>query len=230
MKLKTIVLSMLLTLTGISTSAMPIDAATAAKSATNYLILNNEECHALTLKQTLHATSGITSIFVFNIDNRGFILVTADDELEPILGYSYSDFDSAMTNPAFRDWVFCYQEDIAAIIAERNETGKSTADILNPSQVNNAIAEWTALRNLDESFYNTKSAKSVEKLVSTNWDQGAGYNNYCPVNTNGQHVVVATTNIPARALGSTLITPHPTADRPPYSTHRSTTTHSCHNA
>ncbi len=190
MKLKTIVLSMLLTLIGGSISALPIDAETACKSAKSYLSLNNEECGTLTLKQTLQSTSGITSIYVFNIDNRGFILVTADDELDPILGYSFSDFDAAMTNPAFREWMFCYQEDIAAVITERAETGKSTAEILNPEQVRNAVAEWTAIKNGDESFYNTKSAKNVEKLVTTNWDQGAGYNNYCPTNSNGQHVVV----------------------------------------
>lgn len=183
-------LPVLFCLLGLSATAKPIDAQKAHTAAARFLSFNEQAFKSLTLKQTLRSSSDIASIYVFDIDDNGFILITADDELEPVLGYSLTPFDQATTNPVFQGWVNNYVEDIAAVISQRTTTGKSTAQLTSAYTTRRAIAKWAELLGTEPAtIYGTPDAKRVNALVSSKWNQGWGYNNYCPVDEDSNHVV-----------------------------------------
>lgn len=182
---KTIIATLLMVMGCGLASAMPVGEKTARLVASNYLIMQGKTHASLTLADQL--TGSITktddnlypAIYVYNIGNEGFILVSGDDEVEPILGYSLNGvYDTSRLSCNFAGWLDAYRCDIAAIIHSHVSGQKSYHS-------DEAVQEWTALKNNDASFYNKKGTKDVSALVSTRWDQGAGYNNYCPAYSGG---------------------------------------------
>ena len=88
-----------------------------------------------------------------NSARGGFVIVTGDDRLPRVLGYGDAgDFSSASLPPAVRYWM---------------------------DEMNRQIA---FLQSHDEvaAHRPAKRESVVEPLLTTSWDQGAPYNNYCP--------------------------------------------------
>ena len=111
-------------------------------------------------------------IFKF-FNNNGFIIISADDCVHPILGYSFDgDFDFSGNDfpPALVDLLDNYKQQI--LFVKNN-------NLLPDNEIK---AEWTHLKNgYSSSFKNTKS---VSPLLSTNWDQDCYYNADCPADAN----------------------------------------------
>ena len=109
--------------------------------------------------------------YVFNLpDNKGFVIVSAEDNVYPILGYSFeSNYSEEDQPPAFIDWFENYKDQI--IYVKKNKL-KSTPEIKS---------QWEK--------YSTKPEKStknyVEPLIQTAWDQDCYYNEQCPVDYSG---------------------------------------------
>ncbi|MCM1521975.1 MAG: C10 family peptidase [Muribaculaceae bacterium] len=90
-------------------------------------------------------------------EGQGFVVVSADDVAEPLLGYSDTDLDLNNLPDNFRWWLSQYQAEISAgIAAGASEYGYAAA----------------------------ASRKDIEPLVTTKWDQGAPYNLLCPTSGN----------------------------------------------
>jgi hypothetical protein len=142
--------------------------------------------------------------YVFNInDNEGFVIIAAEDNVYPILGYSFEGgyenqpgFDAAN----FNYWMDNYSNQI--IYARENSL---EADEFISST-------WSSLMKNNPT---TKSFDNVDPLLTTLWDQGAYYNALCPSASGGPggHVwagCVATAmgqvmkyhNYPAQGTGS----------------------------
>ena len=101
--------------------------------------------------------------------NDGFVIVTAEDNLKPILGYSYETIKEIPENfvggPAFESWFGNYDKQIQ----EAREIGYVNAD---------AVAEWKTM----EAGEFKKGAKAVviSALIESHWDQEYPYNDLCP--------------------------------------------------
>ena len=157
-----------------------------------------------------------SDLFVFNIGNQGFVIISNNTVLPPVLGWSdqgtFPDLTLAPENVL--SWLNHYSEMIA--FAETNH--------LQP--------EASVLQKWDEIAQGrfAKSEKSVNPLVSTHWDQGCYYNEYCPATGGGWgggpcgHALtgcVATAmaqvmkywNYPEQGVGSNTYTPE---DHPEY--------------
>ena len=110
-------------------------------------------------------------IYLFTNPAGGFVLVAADDQARPILGYSPTGTLDPDNMPLpLQEWLQGYQQQIDLL---------RTATQATPSA---AIgAEWHALQQ----GISPKGggAKSVAPLLSTNWDQDYPYNLLCPGNT-----------------------------------------------
>ncbi|MCW3122561.1 MAG: Peptidase family protein [Flavipsychrobacter sp.] len=120
---------------------------------------------------TTQGVLGVTvDYYVFNIqDGIGFVMVSADDIIIPILAYSTeSSFDYASMAPAARDWVDGYKNEIAASIAVNYPAQEGTAE------------KWAALMS-GVAKHSAAKKTTVPKLVMSTWDQEPGYNNYTPV-------------------------------------------------
>lgn len=101
--------------------------------------------------------------FTFN-HGEGFVLVAADDCVTPVLGYSLDSPLSFGPMPAnLRSWLDGYE---AQIRFYREQGAEPTPEIQ---------AQWGgkwAVKN---------PVKTVDAMVKTKWDQGAPYNNLCPI-------------------------------------------------
>ncbi|MCX6270679.1 MAG: C10 family peptidase [Bacteroidetes bacterium] len=116
--------------------------------------------------------AGLTVFYVFNLENdKGFILVSADDRITPVLGYSgKGNFGKKSFPPQFEDLMATYRRQILAAM-------KSAAPV--PAEM---VDQWK--RYLNENQPVAKSTLNVGPLVTTTWDQGQYYNDSCPADPN----------------------------------------------
>ena len=113
-----------------------------------------------------------SNIFVYNVGEQGFVIVSGSKVLPPILGYSdqgrFPDMEDAPDN--VRSWIGHYGE----MIAFAEEQG------LQPEA---KIEEAWALA--EQGTFATKATRTVSPLVSTRWNQDCYYNEYCPATGGG---------------------------------------------
>lgn len=109
---------------------------------------------------------------VYNIEN-GFVIVSADDRVKPILGYSTEgNFNAADLPFGLQDLLNGYVEEIGAIM----ENVPEASDEL--------VGEWAALSN--GSYALNRTTNAVDALMGgNNWNQNNGYNALCPADANG---------------------------------------------
>ena len=108
--------------------------------------------------------------YVFNAGNSGFVIVAADDQVLPILGYST---ESAFNQTDIPTNVAAYLEEFSQQIGYVIQN-----DIAASSQI---AREWQALRS--GSTISTRSTTAVSPLLETTWNQRPYYNSLCPADT-----------------------------------------------
>lgn len=175
-----LLLPMVYMLMALPAKAAPVDVATAQKAATNHLKMQHltEKGEPLHWAATYRDTEQNDCFYVFNVGNRGFVLVGADDRCTPILGFSPNGIWRSEQIP-----------DNFAYLLESYRSSISEGIRNNIAPIPEHLEEWNALIHNDDSFYAKRGSKSVETLLSTTWSQGYGCNEYTP-QWNGTHVVV----------------------------------------
>lgn len=172
-KLSIIFLSLLFAVFGYAKTA----SITKARILADRYFLNYSSKVNLLLRNSFSVQSnGITTFHVFNYQGGGFVVVAASDAIKPILAQSNEGFiDENFTNPAAKYWFESYSKEIARII------------VSNPDNTE-TLKQWNNICSNE----NLKSATDVGPLLTTTWDQGTGYNYYCPENPYipGAHVPV----------------------------------------
>ena len=158
--------------------ANPVDEATAKIIGFNFLLTktNSKKISDVTNLNLVYegkdATTHATCFYVFNIiSSKGFVIVSADDNVQPILGYSHeSSFDSTNIPIQLIDRLKVYSKDIAYVVQHKinptNAIKNKWQELLNPSKRNN--------------FELFGSPSSVAPLTQTNWNQTSYYNQLCP--------------------------------------------------
>ena len=173
-----IAILLMLTVAGLATWAAPVDRQTALVAGTHFmqkkgLIKSTEQ---LTCYEAPGMAFADKSFYVFNLDTTGFVIVSADDRCIPILGYSMNgsfDFEKLPIN------LLSWLQESAASIQEGIHA--------NSPDDKNTLKQWDEL--LKDNGVEEPSPKSDNYLLTSTWEQGSGYNNYCPT-MGGQHVVV----------------------------------------
>jgi len=144
--------------------------------------------HSVNTKQ---ASDPLVYYYVFNTEN-GFIIVSGDDAVLPVLGYSTeSTFRPGEQPSNFRKWLENYKKQITYVISNNIPP---TEEIQN---------EWQSILNNNIA---TKNAKAVNPLVTTTWSQSPYVNEQCPYDAdagpeNGYHCV---TGCPATAMAQIM--------------------------
>ena len=101
--------------------------------------------------------------YVFNSDN-GFVIISADDRLPAVLGYSDAgQFDESRLPDNMRDWLKGYSDEISRFIPT-----PETASARRP-------APGMRARRAE-----------IEPLVTTRWNQDSPYNLLCPTDAQGR--------------------------------------------
>lgn len=113
------------------------------------------------LVHTAVTDKGASAVYVFNQpDNKGYLLLSADDVAIPLLGYADEGaFDPDNIAPAMQWWLDEYSRQIEYAVANgiTTSTGKS---------LRRQAAE--------------ASRQEIAPMLKTDWDQGTPYNNQCP--------------------------------------------------
>jgi len=157
---------------------------------------------------TYSDAEGTPYLYIFNVSGAGFVAVSAEDRVKPILAYSTEGtFSAENIASAFNFTVKEYTDEIQYI---RENNVERLADIAE---------EWTRVEKTG-SVKATRNTRTVPILLETLWNQNYPYNSLCPEDPdgNGGHVYagcVATAmaqvmkyyNYPAQGNGSYSYTP-----------------------
>ena len=163
MKRRTLRLLLLLMLLAEVSMAENVDRGRARQAATTFL--NNNGAQTIGLTDVTSAT-GFSNVYVFTTENS-FVLMAADDRVQPILGYSLNGrFDIENMSDNKRAWIEEYTSEIQYAIEHQT---RATTEV---SQ------QW---RDLVEGRPNAGRATTVvSPLVQTKWNQTSPYNMLCP--------------------------------------------------
>ena len=154
--------------------AAPVDSSVAKKVASNFYNYElagrnaDSETPHLAWVGTDEQKSGIVCFYVFNFDN-GFVIVSAEDKVSPILAFSQEapfDVHNCPVNMRLflRDYV------------------QAISQISNVNAYTSKIQEWNELLVPSVSI---QVSDNMDPLIQTKWDQGKYYNNCCPLDSNG---------------------------------------------
>lgn len=172
---KSILLFVLVTLFTCSFAINPVVTVNEAKqTAANFL---NEQCYInaksihLTLQEVKTDEDGEPLYYRFQLNNLGFVIVSANKNYYPILAFSYeSNFKES--------------EESLAICEGYKNSIKKIKDANAPVNANVAKA-WNHFNR--ENFTKAKDSVTVNEcqpLLTTSWGQTKYYNQYCPFDGN----------------------------------------------
>ena len=175
-------LTLLALLIAISSFSSPIDEATAKRYAENFWKENRimgvrngkvfkkkaEEARFVNIA----TRGGYSEFYIFNNEiGKGFVIVSADDCVTPILGYSYDNNFVVENMPDnVKGWMDGYAEQIRYAV---NARLAATDEIRE---------EWRCLQECKH--LPIKSETAVNPLITTHWAQNPYYNDKCPFDYN----------------------------------------------
>ena len=116
-------------------------------------------------------SESFSHFYVFGNDGC-FVIVSADDRVSPIIGYSTDNgFGRATMPDNVFAWLKAYDDEVGTAISRHME---ATEEIQ---------LEWSNLRN--GNGLEPRSRTSVSPLINTVWDQTEPFNNQCPTTSGG---------------------------------------------
>ncbi|HOF16631.1 MAG TPA: thiol protease/hemagglutinin PrtT [Bacteroidales bacterium] len=137
------------------------------KSATN-LSLAYKADFAINSTVSNQQTESRTYFYVFNVAPNGFVIVSGDDNVIPILAYSdEGSFDLNNIPNNAKKWLEEYKVQIRNVIENQIQ---ATEEIK---------AEWQIFENGNNN-YSIAATSSVSPLIQTKWNQCPYYNALCP--------------------------------------------------
>ena len=141
---------------------------TARKVAATFLNNNGAKSAQLT---DLTKEAGFPNLYIFN-GNPGFVVMAADDCVQPILGYSLTGEFVAENMPSnVRGWLQGYNDEIQYAIDSKMKATAETAKL------------WKELTEGNSKV--AKAAVVVAPLIQTKWNQNKYYNRLCPAASGG---------------------------------------------
>ena len=161
--------------------AKDVDVNYAMQVAKNFYLQNNPEgatAFSLQLADACKMNTNVGSnidggpvYYVFNIaGNKGFVIVSGDDLVEPVLGYNTTgSYSVQQINPAAAKWMENYKKQIVYVKQNVHET----TDLITQKWLkyyNNVPVVETAARG----------AQAVNPLCQTQWNQAPNENGQCP--------------------------------------------------
>ncbi|MCK5832659.1 C10 family peptidase [bacterium] len=169
------------------------------------IVMDDAECVARTyinanangedIKATKFLTKDtITLAYVFELSPRGFIVVSANSDIEPLISYSNEtnfDFDTSSNNVLFHMIILDMNMRFEAIKITSSEV----------IEKNNAM--WRAFLSSDMELRRHLSTMEIYgPLLDTHWEQTSPFNTYCPIDpsSGGRSVVGCTATSMAQIL------------------------------
>jgi hypothetical protein len=147
----------------------PVSMESARQVADNYYKHYSGITNVEVLNSFSKTYNGITTYYVFNYSAGGFVVVSADDAIIPVLAQSNTGiFEENISSPSVAYWFEGYNKEISKAVADNFDNSAN-------------LPQWNKMRANDF----PRSANDVEPLLTTLWDQGCYYNAQCPVASGG---------------------------------------------
>ncbi len=194
----------------LTAGTVPVQTAqTVALNFFKNVAISNTGTNTATLKYTKTEPNGDVDFYVFDITpSNGFVIISAEDNAEPILGYSTEgNFSTNIKGSPINDWITNTSTKIRKIVQMQIPADTRINSLWNGYQLG--------------TISNNRSSRSstVAPMLTTTWNQDPYYNNLCPYNSTDQQRCVtgcvATAmaqimkfwNYPAHGTGSYSYTP-----------------------
>ena len=150
----------------IAQTAQTVDESLANKTAQGFAATHqNFKSQELTLVSN-------EGVYVYNIGNQGFVIISNNTVLPPVLAWSdqgiFPDLEEAPDN--FVSWIQHYDKMVEYAMANH---------IAPEDKIQR---QWEATA---QGIFGTRNAQTVNPLVSTHWNQDCYYNEYCPATSGG---------------------------------------------
>ncbi len=150
----------------IAQTAQTVDESLANKTAQGFAATHqNFKSQELTLVSN-------EGVYVYNIGNQGFVIISNNTVLPPVLAWSdqgvFPDLEEAPDN--FISWIQHYDKMVEYAMANH---------IAPEDKIQR---QWEATA---QGIFGTRNAQTVNPLVSTHWNQDCYYNEYCPATSGG---------------------------------------------
>ena len=148
--------------------ANPVDVATAKSLGVKFMNTNTAvKTDTAELTYTAYAENGQAAFYVFAVQPKGFVIVSADDRAKPILGYSTESNFTAQLPDGLMTFFDNYKAGFSQMFANDDE------------RTSEAVADWTSLAETGM-LSSRKANRSVAPLLSSIWNQTDLYNNMAP--------------------------------------------------
>jgi hypothetical protein len=124
--------------------------------------------------------SGITLFYLFRLEPKGYMVITADDHLPPVLAYSFMD-DFPEINSDKNPLLSLIRRDISLRLKNVDKLPSSV--ILDRKEEWNQLLQKTQTGKTDKFFqqWPPEGTTSTGGWLETNWTQSPPYNNFCPM-------------------------------------------------
>ena len=172
---KRIFTMLVLAMTCVTLQARPVDQETAKRLGQSFVKANFEftrQSDQLNLVQTAYSERGEACYYIFNVGDTGFVILAADDNYRPVIGYS----DRGTFNP----------DDMAPALSEYLEVVRQ--GVMSASEASSAsvavAADWTMLEK-NGRLVSRHGGREDVFLVQTTWNQNYPYNYFCPEGEGG---------------------------------------------
>lgn len=150
--------------------ANPVDEGMARELGKKFVAANfRQKSNSLDLVYIEKTDAGKPCFYVFNVGEHGFVFVSANDYMRPVLGYSENgtfDIDNVAPGLAFMMGVY---ED-AVEYADEN-------DVAADPEI---ISEWKSVERSGRTKADNRF-ETIGPLCTTKWSQSWPYNKFCPV-------------------------------------------------
>ena len=113
--------------------------------------------------------------YIINLKPDGYVIVSAEDAYNPILGYSLNNsYDENRTNEVFESWIITYAEKIDYL---RDNDVKASGEM---------ESRWNHYLNASKKELTGKAkGRDIDPLLTSSWDQNYPYNALCPEDEDG---------------------------------------------
>lgn len=154
--------------------AKPVDINKAKALGVKFMNTNTEIKSAQAdLVYTACADNGQAAFYVFTLQPKGFVIVSADDRAKPILGYSTeSVFSAEEIADGLESFFTNYRAGFSQMMAAQEP------------RTEEAVSDWNRLAATGK-INDDKITREVPRMVTTLWNQSALYNDLCPVDPAG---------------------------------------------
>jgi hypothetical protein len=166
-------LLLVLSLSG-TLAARPVSIEDGLQAATNWLTQQDEAPQNMRLAETipLLGSDGTAQFYMHHFEPSGFLLMSAEDLLPPVLGYSFNHTaPSELNHPA-----------VAAYINSVRVELEWAQESLSQNQA--AAMQWQTLME-NESLPARDRDRDISPMLLCTWDQGWPWNRLCPEDNSG---------------------------------------------